>query len=124
MDMNIKGVEKELVGRAKVAAFTSGQSLKAWVISAVKEALSGDETGGRNKRNPVSSGRTAKGVVTIPSGDSVVGSESSGNEAGGRRDQHNNAVDATKPKTKKLTAEEFFKLSNSDQDRARREKRY
>ena len=50
MDMNIKGVEKELVGAAKVAAWGKGETLREWVIRVIQEALNGHTSGGGGGR--------------------------------------------------------------------------
>jgi hypothetical protein len=44
MDLNIKGVDKFLVGEAKVEALRTGKTLREWVLTAIREKLNGDVT--------------------------------------------------------------------------------
>jgi len=41
MDLNIKGVEKELVAKFKQQALSCGQTLKAWILVTLTEAVNG-----------------------------------------------------------------------------------
>lgn len=64
MDMNIKGVEKELVERFKLAALGQHVTLRAWVVNVLSR-----EVGNESQRN---------GVVSERNGENSSGARASG----------------------------------------------
>jgi hypothetical protein len=105
--INIRGVEEGLWRRVRQEAAKEGKTLREWVIWVLEGQFSGDEKG----RAEGSGGKDL-------SQGSTKRSRKTGKKAKGSADR-----ESSKP-AKKLTAEEFFALPRSGQDRARREGRF
>lgn len=58
MDLNLKGMDENLVGRAKMAAYGQGHTLKEYVIDAINEKLSRKVEAAREAK---AAGETAQG---------------------------------------------------------------
>jgi len=140
--INLRDLPGELVRKAKSTAALNGMSLKGWVILLIEKALVEEVSGGQDgaQGHERSDGRAVSGTgSSVRSGDAgtkaSVGVEDGDKDtSGSRRDvvsrqgversggasgkshQHGAA--------KKLTADEYYKLSNSDKLRAQREGRY
>jgi hypothetical protein len=96
----------------KSAVSESGVSLNEWVLLKIEGS----------KVLPEKPGRTRS---TADRGKGVDGARTSRRTGG--REESDSTIGlplASPTKTKRMSTEEFFKLSNSDQDRARREGRY
>jgi hypothetical protein len=130
-DMVLRDLDEEFMRRVRAQAALDGKSLKEWVVIQLSAFLEGyDGTGlgkssdaNRETRRDGPAGGTG---VVVESGGKDSTSDSSTvlsgpgmegrSQASGKPHQHGS--------TKKLTAEEYYKLSKSDQQTAIRQGRF
>ena len=133
MDMNIKGVDEGLVLKCKGAALSAGQSLKAWVVKRLEEAVNEDGVGvgvqmrgdAEGKERPGRKVHLGKRSEGVPEAHEPTGSQVESSAVGdGLRKDRSGEGKGKEAGVKRMSVEEFFKLSNSDQDRARRTGRF
>jgi len=100
----------------KKAALRESLSVNEWILMKIE--------GSRETEKLVRKGDTRpakRSAATEHHGPDAGGGSQSGSAL---RGEGGGSPEPSPIKVKKMSTEEFFKLSNSDQDRARREKRY
>lgn len=86
MDMNIKGVEKEFVVQAKIAALKSGMTLRDWVVEVLSKAAGRRETDGLvRKSERQATGAKPDGVKHVAPTGTRVETEPDSGQGGGIR---------------------------------------
>jgi hypothetical protein len=134
VDLNIRDFDEELLRELKAKAASEGLTLKDWVTERLKESVNGDSgsecvpvrsvrsrvaTGGQvGESSPVSEQEVQKPEVERRRGVSECDPPGSIRHEGKGKD------DVRSPSVKRLTPEEFNKLSPSKQLRAMREGRH
>lgn len=117
VDLNIRDFDERLLRDVKAVAAKGGVTLKEYVSGILREAC-GD---------PKRAGDRVSGVggSEAHSGDIVPRSGNRGMQAhGGSSAGDDKSSKAGAPKGRRMTAEEFQKLSNSDKLKAVREEKY
>jgi len=122
----VKDIEQALLTEVNYAAGRAGLTQREWVIERLSEATR--ETGDLVRKSAAERPVEVSERTKVSASSSLVSEGSKQTREAGSGQPRGVRVGAEKSapatKTKKLTVEEFFKLSNSEQDRARREGRF
>lgn len=135
MDLNIRKFPDEVAKEAKIQAIDLGLKLQEWVVAAVRFALT-NETRFRDFAKEAQNGvpqkaslsrlsRTRVGEASVSGARRTPSNPQPESGAVGRSVQEDAGREGKSKGSKgKLTPDQFFALSNSDQMRATREGRY